>query len=237
MFQRTASYSVPAHNGHRSARRTSRRSRPTTPRSAPQNSLMPTAIGSRLPIADSFAARGRTPKTRESHLRDALGARRAAVPRRVPRSALRPERQRDRGRVRRATRSAGSSQDPAVAELLVAEDRDRLQAAVRRHRLLRDVQPRQRRARRRERDTDHGDHAARPARRRSRVRVRLHRVRHRIRRDDRRAVAHRHPRPRRRAPARRVGGGPAHLSRARLGRVPQPLHHLRARAARRCSPT
>ena len=50
------------------------------------------------------------------------------------------------------------------------------------------------------------------------------RLRHRLRRDDRRPARDRHPRPRRPHAARDVGRRPAHLPRARRRRVPEPVH-------------
>ena len=70
-----------------------------------------------------------------------------------------------------------------------------------------------------------------------RLRARRDRLRHRLRRHDRRARPHRHPRPRRPAPARRVGRRGPHAARHPDRGLPEPLHHHRARAARRCSPT
>ena len=58
--------------------------------------------------------------------------------------------------------------DPAVAELLSPTQHLRLQAAVRRHRLLRDLQPAERDAGRRRRDADRGDDAAAASRSRGR---------------------------------------------------------------------
>ena len=69
------------------------------------------------------------------------------------------------------------------------------------------------------------------------LRARRDRLRHRLRRDDRRAGAHRHPRARRSRAARRMGGWPAHVPRSPDRRLPEPLHGVRARAVRPCSPT
>jgi len=63
----------------------------------------------------------------------------------------------------------------------------------------------------------------------ARFRVRCHRVRDRFRRDDRRAAQHRHPRSRRAVAPGRLGCGPAHPSWPRRGRVPEPVHDLGAR--------
>ncbi len=56
-----------------------------------------------------------------------------------------------------------------------------------------------------------------------------HRLRHRLRRHDRPAAAHRHPRPRRRGAQGRVGRRPAHLPGATGHGLPQPVHHHRPR--------
>ena len=60
------------------------------------------------------------------------------------------------------------------------------------------------------------------------------RFRDRLRRHDRQPEAHRHPWPRRPAPARGLGGRAAHLSRPGGQRFSQPVHHHRGRAAPRC---
>ena len=58
--------------------------------------------------------------------------------------------------------------------------------------------------------------------------ARRDRVRHRVRRHDRRAVPHRHPRARRPAVARRLGRRCPHAPRRPDRRVPELLHHHRA---------
>ena len=63
----------------------------------------------------------------------------------------------------------------------------RHQAPLRRHRLLRDLQPRQRHAGRPPEDADRGDHPARAPHARARPTRSTHRVRHRLRRHDGRA--------------------------------------------------
>ena len=73
-----------------------------------------------------------------------------------------------------------------------------------------------------------GDHPARRADRRARVRGRRDRVRHRLRRDDRHLVRHGHHRPGRAAAARQVGRRPAYLPGAHHSRVPEPVRHHRA---------
>ena len=97
-----------------------------------------------------------------ARVRDALAARRPRL-RRAPSPTCSP--------TRRPTTPPPSSsaskiraivRDPAVAEIARAQGLSaRHQADVRRHRLLRDVQPRQRHAGRPPRDADRGDHARR----------------------------------------------------------------------------
>ena len=131
-------------------------------------------------------------------------------------------------RVRARQDPRRSSTTPTVAELLVAEDRHRLQAPVRRHRLLRDLQPAATCTlvdvsddADRARSPPHGLQRRRPASTSS-----THRVRHRLRRDDRRRCSRIDIRGRDGLLApRRMGGGPAHLPRPR-----------RRRASRTCSP-
>ena len=114
---------------------------------------------------------------------------------------------------------------------LPAELPARHQAALRRHRLLRHVQPRQRDAGRRpQRRRSRRSPRRACARGRRRVRGGRPGLRHRLRRDDRRPAQHRHPRARAAASSRDgVGGGPAHLSRAHRRGLPEPLHDHRPR--------
>ena len=146
----------------------------------------------RCPSTDvgAVGAARSTPRSGDARATSAAGRRGGLrARRRVHRPADRPGGQRHRRRVRPQPRSATSSRDPAVAERLSpARPPVRHQAPVRRHRLLRDVQPRQRHA---------GRRARRPRSRRSRRRglrtsaastqLDSHRVRHRLRRHDRRA--------------------------------------------------
>ena len=113
------------------------------PRAA--NRQMPSAFGAWLDHPE-HATMEVTPEERRGPLRGALGARRAAVPRRLHRPPPRRRGQRAGRRVRARPHPARSSTDPEVAERLVPRPGHRLQAALRRHRLLRDVQPRQRAA-------------------------------------------------------------------------------------------
>ena len=113
----------------------------------------------------------------------------------------------------------------------------RHQAAVPRHRLLRDVQPAPRHARRPAQDADQHDHRDRHRDHRRDVRVRRHRLRHRLRRHDRRHRRRRHHRHGRRHAQGQVGARPAHLPRPDDRRLPEPVHDHRTRAARRCCRT
>ena len=66
-----------------------------------------------------------------------------------------------------------------------------------------------------------------PARQRQGLHLRLPGAGDRLRRHDRRAAADRHPRPRRPQPAGQVDRGTEDLSRPHHGGLPQPLHHHR----------
>ena len=161
-------------------------------------------------------------------LRGGLGNGRPAVPRRLPRPAGRQGGQRHGRRLHQ-------EQDPPDREGPgdggeAGRHRPPLcrQAAADRHRLFRDLQPRQRRAGRRARRPDRGDHADRhPHAQRRRISARHHRLRHRLRRHDRPAAAHGHPRPRRTPAGRGLEGGPAQLPGPAGGGLSQPLHHHR----------
>jgi cation diffusion facilitator CzcD-associated flavoprotein CzcO len=72
-------------------------------------------------------------------------------------------------------------------------------------------------------DADRGGHPDRAADRRGTPRARCHRVRHGVRRDDRLAVAHRHPRRGGQDTGREVGGGSANLPGLVRRALPQPL--------------
>ena len=107
----------------------------------------------------------------------------------------------------------GIVEDPEVAELLCpTRSSARNEAAVRRHRLPRHVQPAQRHARRPAGDADRGDHPARRAHVGRRARARPDRLRHRLRRHDRRAARDGHSRPRRPALAEKWSAGPSRIS-------------------------
>ena len=110
----------------------------------------------------------------------------------------------------------------------------RLQAAVRRHRLLRDLQPPERHPGRRERLADRADRPGGARRRRRRLRVRHPGPRHRLRRDDRRARPDRHTRPGRPRAEGEVAGRAAHVPGPGLGRLPEPVRDHRDPAALRC---
>ena len=129
--------------------------------------------------------------------------------------------------------------DPETAESLCPKDYYvRHQAAVPRHGLLRDVQPPARPSGRPAQGPDQDDHRDRHRHGRRVVRVRCHRLRDRIRRDDRRA-GRRSTSPAAMASrskqkwARRSDDLPRPDDR----RLPEPLRHHRAREARRCCRT
>ena len=104
--------------------------------------------------------------------------------------------------------------------------------------LLRDVQPAARAPRRREVEPDRRDHPdRRAAAGRDRVRARRHRLRHRLRRNDRPSHPHRHSGPRRPAAARQVGARAAHLPRPDQSRASRTCSPSPAPRARRCCPT
>ena len=132
-----------------------------------------------------------------------------------------------------APRSARSCDDPAVAELLCPTTTRSARSALcvdtgyfetynRDERRRSSTPPR----------ADRGDHAARRARpRTARLRARRHRLRDRLRRDDRRAARRSTSAARGGLHAARgVGGGPAHVPRARRSAgLPEPVHRHRAR--------
>ena len=114
-----------------------------------------------------------------------------------------------------------------------------LQAAVLPRRVLRRVQPPQRHPRRLPR-RHRADHRAGPGRRRTAVRGRLHRLRHRLRGRAHAAAAPRRPRHRRpgRHHARReVGRRRRQPLRDDEPRLPEHVRHAGARASRRSSPS
>ena len=98
--------------------------------------------------------------------------------------------------------------DPKTAEILIADEHHRLQAAVRRQRLLGDLQPAERHAGRYPRRADRAHHAGRRARRGGRTTLRLPGARNRLRRHDRRAAQGRYPRPGRHHAREKWGEGP-----------------------------
>ena len=108
-------------------------------------------------------------------------------------------------------------------DAVAARPRLRHQATVPRHGLLRHVQPPERAPRRPPQDADRADHRARRRDDRRDRRGRRPRLRHRLRRDDRRHRRRRHHRPRRGHAEGEVGARAAHLPRADVGRVPQPV--------------
>ncbi len=157
----------------------------------------------------------------------ALAARRARLHRRVRGPAGQPRGQRHRGGVR-PRQDPGDGRGSRGRGAAAAALGRRLQAAVHRHRLLRDLQPAERRARRRQPDADRADQRAWRLRRRPRIRARRAGAGNRLRCDDRGAVADRHPGRRRRAAERALGGRATDLPRARDRGLPEPVHDHRA---------
>ena len=115
---------------------------------------------------------------------------------RVQRPLGRPRRQRHRGRIRAGPYPPGRGRYRGGRAVVAPEPSVRHEASLPRHRLLRDVQPRQRHAGRRPLHPDHRDHRDRHPDDDRRVRRRRHRVRHRFRRHDRAAPPPRHHRRR-----------------------------------------
>ncbi len=143
MFQRTPNYSVPAHNA------------PLDPEYEAQikadyaelparNRQMHGRL--RLEQSAQREIRASRPTTRSaSQAFEARWAtRRARLPGRLRRPDAERGGQRGRRRVRARARSARSSRTRRLAEKLSPRQVDRLQADLRRHRLLRDLQPAQR---------------------------------------------------------------------------------------------
>ena len=132
----------PAWNRAARPRRRQRRSRPTTPTfRAEQPPHARRAFGSRLPTPTTVRARGRPTRSASRSSRRAGQHGGLAVPRRVHRPPARPGGQRHSPPSSCASKIREIVHDPEVAELLSPDAGHRLQAAVRRHRLLRDVQP------------------------------------------------------------------------------------------------
>ncbi len=226
VFQRTPNFSVPARNGpldpeyerrvkadYAEFRRQARESR----------------VGFVVPVNDAVGPGGVRQRSGSASTRCAGNAAASASPRRSPTCSLGKEANDTAAEFFRAKiRAIGprpGGRRGARSQGLSA----RHQAHLRRHRLLRDVQPRQRHPGRSPQRADRGDHPTRCAHPGHRVRARQHRLRHRLRRHDRRPAQHRHPRPGRQHAAAEVGRRAAHLPRARHRRLSEPLHHHRAR--------
>ena len=157
--QADAAGRVPAHRDLRRAgpqpRRSTRPSRPRSRRTTPGSAAANRQIDRRVRVTHArqrqLGARRPTPEERRREFERAVGApagcsssARSTTCSSTPPPTSSPP-------TSCATRSATSCDDPEVAELLSPDHRDRLQAALRRHRLLRDLQPAERAARRRER--------------------------------------------------------------------------------------
>ena len=165
-------------------------------------------------------ARGRRRRA-PGGVRAPLGARRLRLPRGVHRHVDEPggERPRRRLRAREDPRHRRGSGGRRVA--LPDRSPARNQAAVRRHRLSRHVQPAECHAGRSAGDADRGDHPARRAHVGRRARARSDRLRHRLRRHDRSAARDGHSRARRASRWPRSGRpGPSPISASRRAASP-----------------
>ena len=172
-----------------------------------------------------------------ARVREALEPGRPGLHRHLRGSVDQRGRQRHRRRVLPREDPRGGPRSPGGRAARAQGLSGRHQAHVRRHALLRDLQPRQRHAGRHPTGADRGDHPRRPADAGGRVPARQHRVRHRVRRHDRRAAEHRHPGARRPHAGRGMGGGAEDVPGARpLPGFPT-CSPSPARAARRCSAT
>ena len=233
VFQRTANFSVPAWNGPLSAE-ADRRAEGPLRRLPPQGAHDDGGEPVELARAERV---GRDARGARARVRGALRRRRVLPPCGVLRPVLRPRRQRARVRVpaRQDPRARPRPGDGRAAVPGRPSARD--EADVRRHGLLRDVQPPERPSRLDPRDADRGDHRDRAARRRRGVHVRHDRARHRLRRDDGRVARGRPARPRRPVAAGEVGGRASLVARPDDRRLPEPVHRDRTRAARPCSAT
>ena len=157
-----------------------------------------------------------------------LGVRRPRLRGRVHRHAVQPGGQPGRGRVR-AGQDPRDRRRPRRGRPAEPDPGRRLQAPVRRQRLLRDVQPPRRPPGRHQCRRHRGHHPHRRPRQRRGPRRRRHRVRHRLRRHDRgpgpdpvRGCGRPHAR-------RGVERGPEDLPRRRGRGLPQPVPDHRAR--------
>ena len=135
----------------------------------------PSGAGAAEPLGHRFHGRRerrvrRRPRGARGRLRRALADLRHRLPGRVLRSLRDRGGQRHGGRIRPLQDSRDGAR-PGGGRAALAPLPHRLQADLRRHRLLRDLQPGQRHPGRRQRDADRGDHSRRPQGGRSRVRI------------------------------------------------------------------
>ena len=180
VFQRTATWSVPAWNEkltpeYRQAVKADYPSLRAKARARPTGFYFPFNMKPALEAE---------PRGSRTAVRRSLGTRRPALSRRLRRSAVRKSRQRHHRRLCPRARSAASSRIPATAELLCPGQCFRLQAPLRRYRLLRDLQPAARQTGRRLEDADRALHRRRHRGRRRRIQAGRHRLRHRLCRHD-----------------------------------------------------
>ena len=122
----------------------------------------------------------------------------------------------------------GIVKDPATADLLCPDNVVRLQAALRRYRLLRHLQQAACEAGRRFEDADRALHRRGRRRGGHAPSARRRGLRHGVRGHDRLVREDPHHRPWRPDARREMAGRAAHLSRRRLGGLSQPVHDHRA---------
>ena len=191
VFQRTANFSVPAQNGPAPADRVAMLAED---RAAYRHAGKYSLAGVVIPRPE-VPAGGYTPEQQRELLDAAWDAGELLrIGRRVRRPGLEPGEQRHHLRLRpradpRHRRRPADRRGPVPQR-----SPDRLQAHLPRHELLRHLQPAARAPRQPAAHTDRHDHRDRAADHGGGVRVRRDRVRHRLRRDDRRARRRRHHR-------------------------------------------
>ncbi len=226
VFQRTASFALPAHNGPASADRTALLQ---SDRAGYREQARWSMAGVPFPPAPVVSWQFSDAERRERfeqawaagdlvHILTQLWADQGVD---VDGNALVAELIREKIRGDRQGPRDGGGAEPERPSV-------RFQASLPRYQLLRHLQPSQRHAGEPAAGADHRDHGLRHQDRQAHVRRRRHRVRHRLRRHDRRdhggASDHR---PWRKVAVRRLGRRPAELSRADRGRLPQSVHDHR----------
>ena len=216
VFQRTANYTVPAHNKPLDPAYVAE-VKAHYPEMRKRAKSKPAGIDFVINMASAI----------ETPVRGALGLRRAGLHGVVLRSVAERRVEQDRGRFR-TRQDPRSGEGPEDGRNPDAEEYHRLQAVVCRHRLLGNLQPSQRLAGRHQRRADRAHHRQWPARQRPRLQLRLPGAGDRLRRHDRRAAEDRYPRSRRCRTTGQVARRAEVLSRPHGRGLSQPLHHHRA---------